>query len=190
MLGVPTGAAFAENETENDVLVEAEAAETEESEEFETEAAETEIAETEESEEAGTEITETTEEIEVTDEQTTANNFTNLQCGESVYATLSNGTLTISGTGKMWDADSDRDSVFFQYANSIREVVVENGVTSVGKYTFSAVMTSGKIEKLTLANSVETIGYGAFRYQKNLRTLNCPKNLTKIETDAFYYCYD
>ncbi len=206
MLGVPTGAAFAENETENDVLVEAEAAETEESEEFETEAAETEIAETEESEEAGTEaaeteiaeteeseeagteITETTEEIEVTDEQTTANNFTNLQCGESVYATLSNGTLTISGTGKMWDADSDRDSVFFQYANSIREVVVENGVTSVGKYTFSAVMTSGKIEKLTLANSVETIGYGAFRYQKNLRTLNCPKNLTKIETDAFYYC--
>ena len=224
MLGVPTGAVFAENETENEVLVEAEATETEESEEVETEVAETEIAETEESEEVETEaaetesveteeseevetevteteiieteeseeveteITETTEEIEVTDQQKTANGFTNLQCGESVYATLSNGVLTISGNGKMWDADTDRDSVFFQYANSIREVVVTDGVTSVGKYAFSAVMTSGKIEKLTLADSVETIGYGAFRYQKNIRTLNCPKNLTTIETDAFYYC--
>lgn len=114
-----------------------------------------------------------------------ANSFNNLQCGENVYGTLAGGTLTISGTGDMWDGSSNYSSnVFYLYRDSIREVVIKDGVTNVSRYIFYGF---SKLEKVTLADSVEIIGCNAFSYT-GIRRFVCPQNLKSIEDNAFYRC--
>ena len=116
--------------------------------------------------------------LEAENDLKAANSFSNKQCGEDVYATLANGTLTISGTGDMWKAAQyGSNSVFSDDQASIREVVIKDGVTNVGAYVFYGF---SQLEKVTLADSVETIGAGAF-YNTGIRRLVCPKNLKSIE---------
>lgn len=191
-----TGAAETETVTEETGAAETETA-AEETSEVETDA-ETENVETapagetetaaEETETAETETVQTETEIseETESQERSASSFTNLQCGEDVYATLSGGTLTISGTGTMYDNGNTYMSVFYDYLDYIREVVVKDGVTSIGNDTFAVYSGSGKIEKLTLGNSVEVIGEHAF-YGQSIRRLVCPSSLKTIGKQAFYY---
>lgn len=113
-----------------------------------------------------------------------ANSFTNLQCGENVYATLESGTLTISGTGTMWKVVKNNSvySAFMGYESVVREVVVKAGVTSIAARAF---YDFSQLEKVTLPDSIEVIGAEAFE-DTNIRRLVCPKNLTEIGYSAFY----
>ena len=88
-------------------------------------------------------------------------------------------TLIISGSGAMKNySTSGDDSPFYM---GIREVIVEEGVTSIGKWAFYV----NVIEKVTLPDSVETIGARAFSYNK-LHTVNLGIGLTSIGNLAFY----
>ena len=56
-------------------------------------------------------------------------------CGSKVTYTLdSTGTLTISGTGAMYDYSYNESP--FQGNSSIKKIIINQGVTSVGKYAF------------------------------------------------------
>lgn len=85
-------------------------------------------------------------------------------CGENLTWTLTtDGVLTISGEGEMeegtWDA----------YRESITEVVIEPGVTSIGYSVFDG--CSG-LTSVALPDSVTSIGYNAFADCMNLTEIN------------------
>ena len=80
-------------------------------------------------------------------------------CGENVtYSFVSStGTLTISGTGAMKDYNTSNSAPW--YYLSIKKVVINNGVTSIGDYAFSE--CTG-LTSVTIPNSVTSIGSDAF----------------------------
>ncbi|MBR1915460.1 MAG: leucine-rich repeat protein [Alphaproteobacteria bacterium] len=84
------------------------------------------------------------------------------QCGENCTATLDDsGVLRVSGTGQMYDYELDTryETPWRHDRQYITSVVVEEGITSVGKYAF---FECGKITKIELAKSVDDVKYGAF----------------------------
>jgi hypothetical protein len=102
-----------------------------------------------------------------------------------VTATLNNGTLTISGKGKMKDFKHYmQDPSPFAMKFSIKKVVVENGVTNIGEFAFHASMG---VEDVSLPNSVETIGESAFDECDRLKVINFPKTLKTIGSNAFFH---
>ena len=54
-------------------------------------------------------------------------------CGDNLTWTLDNGTLTISGTGKMKDYDREdyRPASWYSNRKSIKNIVIEKGVTNI-----------------------------------------------------------
>ena len=60
--------------------------------------------------------------------------------GDCTWTLDDNGTLTISGNGAMGDYDYDYDYYCSEapwgYDYYIKSVVIENGVTSIGRYAF------------------------------------------------------
>ena len=57
-------------------------------------------------------------------------------CGNDLTWTLdSEGTLTVSGTGEMYDYDW-QGQPWYTYNNSIKRLVLEEGITTVGQYAF------------------------------------------------------
>ena len=94
--------------------------------------------------------------------------FTNIQaaydsgkCGENVtYSFVSStGTLTISGTGDMNNCASLKDMPWNAYCSSIKKVVINNGVTSIGSCTF---YDCTGLTSVTIPNSVTSIESSAF----------------------------
>ena len=62
------------------------------------------------------------------------------KCGENVNWKLSGTTLTISGTGPMYDWNSYEDPTRPWEADDdakIKKIVIEKGVTRIGNYGFS-----------------------------------------------------
>ena len=60
-------------------------------------------------------------------------------CGENVnWALYDDGTLVISGSGKMTDfyASESGPAPWYEHSEMITTVVVENGVTTLGDYAF------------------------------------------------------
>ncbi|MCD8017444.1 MAG: leucine-rich repeat domain-containing protein, partial [Oscillospiraceae bacterium] len=59
-------------------------------------------------------------------------------CGDDLTWSLNTetGVLTISGTGNMTDWSSISDVDWYSYRTSITQVVIEDGVTSIGAYAF------------------------------------------------------
>ena len=102
----------------------------------------------------------------------------------SVMATLSDdGTLTISGNGEMkyWRNSSD----VAWYGNwKIKNVIINNGVTSIGNYAFYMCPSLN----ITIPNSVTSIGKSAFSYCSDLISITIPNSVTSIGNYAFEYC--
>ena len=99
---------------------------------------------------------------------------------------VSNGTLTISGTGAMPDYYND-DAPWYPYRFSIQSVVISDGVASIGNYTFS---DCSSLTSITIPNSVTSIGDYAFYYCRSLTSIDIPNSVTSIGDGAFYVCND
>lgn len=89
------------------------------------------------------------------------------KCGDNLTWTLTaapDTTLTISGTGAMWDASeaSTNFAPWYGYLNNIKSIVMNEGVT--------------------------TIGASVFRYCQNMTSLSLPSTLTRIDAYAFFMC--
>ena len=80
-------------------------------------------------------------------------------CGENLTWSLDKqGTLTISGKGPMpdWDSDAAGKTVQPPWEPSLVEnVVIEDGVTSIGDEAF---FTAWKLKKISISDSVTRIG--------------------------------
>ena len=58
-------------------------------------------------------------------------------CGENLTWDLTNGILTISGTGKMTDYTNYSSVPWYSSRESIITIIINDGVTSIGSYAFS-----------------------------------------------------
>lgn len=127
-------------------------------------------------------------------------------CGDNLQWSYYNRTLTISGTGDMYDYDSFA-TPWSSGVGSINSVVIRSGVTSIGSNAFNQeVITSvsipdtvtrigsyafyycQKLTSLTLPDSVTEIGVKAFFQCEALTSINIPAGVTKIPSYAFAYC--
>lgn len=96
----------------------------------------------------------------------------------------SSGLLTLSGTGKSASYQLATSVPWFIYRNSIKNVVVNEGVTELGKNLFSGCT---KLETVVFnGNTVTTIGESAFEGCTNSTYwLDIPSSVTNIESKAF-----
>ena len=107
-------------------------------------------------------------------------------CGNNVTYTYveSTGTLTISGTGAM----NDYTTLYVpwrNYKSSIKKVVINNGVTSIGNCAF--LLCTG-LTSITIPNSVTSIGNYAFYECTELTSVTIPNSVTSIGEGAFLAC--
>ena len=96
----------------------------------------------------------------------------------------SDGTLTISGTGKMADSMWN-GSLWYDLRSQVKKAVIEDGVTSIG---YSAFGTCSALTSVTIPNSVTSIGRGAFYCCTSLRSVTIPNGVTAIDESLFYNC--
>ena len=99
--------------------------------------------------------------------------------------TLSNGTMTVSGNGAMADYVSNTDCPWNDNRNDITSVVVESGVTTVGRRTFA---DCENLTSVTLPEGLTAIVVNAFKFCGKLTSITIPSTVTSIGADAFYRC--
>ena len=106
-------------------------------------------------------------------------------CGENVTWTLADGTLTISGTGRMTNFTSDSPAPWADQADQITNVEVEGTVTSIGAVAFKGCTN---LTTVNIADGVEYIEAGAFNGCTALTDITIPESVGYIKTGAFKDC--
>ena len=106
--------------------------------------------------------------------------------GNLTWKLDADGTLTISGTGAMKDYDYyNNPSPASQKKDSVKKVVIEDGVTSIRN---SAFYDCNSLTSITIPNSVTSIGAYAFSNCYYLTSITIPDSVTSIGKLAFYSC--
>ncbi len=104
-------------------------------------------------------------------------------CGVSLIWTLDDsGKLTISGTGAMENYRSEGP----WGTKSVKTVVIEKGVTSIGDYAFN---DCENITNITIPDGLTEIGIMAFADCHNLKNIDLPDSITYIGSQAFLSCW-
>ena len=108
-------------------------------------------------------------------------------CGDNLTWTFveSTGTLTISGSGAMTDFANNRAIPWYAYINSIEKVIIENGVTTIGRCAF---YLCNNISSVTIPNSVIKISDYSFILCSNIGSIVIPNSVTSIGENAFCGC--
>ena len=103
--------------------------------------------------------------------------------GKCTWMLDDEGTLTISGEGAMQDYFSISDSPWAY--SDIKSVVINPGVTTIGKSSFFG---CEMLTSISISESVKSIGDLAFYGCKELTNLTIPDGVTSIGGNAFHYC--
>lgn len=128
-------------------------------------------------------------------------------CGDNMTWSFEGDTLTITGTGRMWDfenlfaSDTPNDSPWLW--KKPKTVNISEGVTYIGSYAFqrctaktvnlpSTLTEIGEyafkradIKTASLPEGIQVIGDGAFNLCYSLSSINLPDSLTRIGSAAF-----
>ena len=101
-------------------------------------------------------------------------------CGDNLTWKLDDeGTLTISGKGAMTEwVNSDSAPWKIYYRNTINKVVIQPGVTCIGKNAFSSGCKN--LTSITIPEGVTSIGRYAFQLCSSLTSITIPKSVTSI----------
>ncbi|MDL2262960.1 leucine-rich repeat domain-containing protein, partial [Bacteroidales bacterium OttesenSCG-928-I21] len=103
----------------------------------------------------------------------------------NLFWEMQGDTLIISGQGDMPDFDGSF-LPWSEYINDIKSLIVDDGVTSIGREAFSGLYNLQSI--LYMSKSVTKIGYSAFSGCSSLETVTIPIYVTEIGTIAFAGC--
>lgn len=119
----------------------------------------------------------------------------------------SDGTLIISGTGVMADYSATDVAPWSSYTDSIKRVIMNEGVSTVGADTFrdcknlvfveipdtvtsigrNAFVSCSSLSAVDIPESVSSIGVAAFRNCLSLTNIEIPSKITLIEKEVFSY---
>ncbi|MBQ4572768.1 MAG: leucine-rich repeat domain-containing protein [Clostridia bacterium] len=108
-------------------------------------------------------------------------------CGDNATWTYDSSTytLTISGTGDMYDYKSNNRPWEF-YKDSIKNVVINDGVTAIGDYAF---YYCTNINSVTISDSVLIIKKDSFCGCESLTSIIIPDSVTTVCDYAFAHCF-
>ncbi len=106
------------------------------------------------------------------------------KCGDNVSYFFDGETLTLSGTGDMWDYDDTSNLSPLYGLEGVDKIVVSKGITGIGEFAFYN--TSAKLA--VLPDTVTTVSEGAFYNSPYLATVVTDQNLETVEYQAFYSC--
>ena len=112
-------------------------------------------------------------------------NPTSGRCGNNAQWMFVGNTLTITGTGKMYNYSSDNLPPWYQYKDRICSVVIQSGITSIGAYAF---YECDKFTNIVIPDSVNSIGDYAFYTCQSLKRVEMPDTLTNLGDYVFYKC--
>ena len=105
------------------------------------------------------------------------------QLNDKITWTLTDaGVLVLTGTGNMPDYSASNPAPYAQYKNSIKNVIVGNGITSLGNMAFSEFSGLGSA---TLPSTITRVGDKAFYHCTNVWNLELPQAVTSIGESAF-----
>lgn len=129
------------------------------------------------------------------------------QCGDNVrYSYVeSSKTLTISGTGPMYDYAFDPPFLYttpqvinissgvthvgatsFYYFDSVTQVILPDTLESIGENAFRDCLS---LTSINFPSSLKSVGESAFQSAEHLKTVTIPATLTDLGKFAFQYCY-
>ena len=104
-------------------------------------------------------------------------------CGAEVTWTLdSEGVLTISGSGDMYDYGFSGAP---WCGRRVKSAVIAEGVTSIGKFAFDSCTS---LTSVTIPDSVTSIGSNAFHNCTSLTSVTIPGSVTSIGVYVFTLC--
>lgn len=110
-------------------------------------------------------------------------------CGKNLIWSLDSmtGVLVIDGTGDMNDYSSQdgRGSPWYNYRETILQVRIYSGVTSIGDHAF---YRCSSMTSVAIPESITSIGEYAFRVCESLTSITIPKSVTSIGKMALSYC--
>ena len=130
-----------------------------------------------------------------------ASEVANGTCGDLTWTLDSEGVLTISGEGKMATPDTYSSTdvysnlyTYKEYTDSVREVVIEEGITSIGWrafYNFSNLETvsiPSSITEYPVLNNGVILQNSAFENCKSLENIKFSDDLTCLGAYSFSDC--
>jgi hypothetical protein len=105
-------------------------------------------------------------------------------CGDNLNWTFdkSTKTLTVSGTGVMYDYTTSSRPSWNIYKDEIEKVVFLDGVTYIGDYAF---VSYGALQSVYIPDTINEIGSYAFGYCENITSLTVKNCAVKYDTSAF-----
>ena len=111
-------------------------------------------------------------------------------CGNNITWSYYDGTLTLSGSGYMYDYDLPNDEAesiapWSDYYSEITKIVVGSGITYIGEYAFSSCRYAETIE---LPDSIKSLGAGCFSFCFALTDFTIPSTVSVIPAGAFAGC--
>jgi len=98
---------------------------------------------------------------------------------------IQGSVIYIRGEGAMQDYLASNFMPWRDWKDLIKHVVIDEGVTRVGRYTFC---DHSEITSVSISGTVETIGGLAFGYCEKLASIDIPPSVTSIEVGAFVSC--
>ena len=102
----------------------------------------------------------------------------------TITAQLSQGVMTITGSGEMPDYEDDTQQPWYSEERNIKKLVISDGITKVGSASFWCCA----IEEISFPETLTVIGRNAFYSCYRLKTINLPESLVTIEDGAFCAC--
>ncbi len=105
-------------------------------------------------------------------------------CGANATWKFEDGVLTIKGTGAI-DGASESAVPWFGFRDYITDVVIEDGITSIG---YNAFMRCTSLKSVDIPDSVTSIGSYAFYTCSSLESVDLPEGIPSINTYAFCSC--
>ena len=95
-------------------------------------------------------------------------------------------TLTISGTGDMYDyATTGHAAPWNSYDEDVCTVILDDRITSIGDWAF---YNSDNVTEVDIPDGVTRIGNHAFGACNSLERIIIPDSVTEIDDTAFWYC--
>ena len=102
------------------------------------------------------------------------------QCGDNLYWSFNNNTLTITGSGDMWD-----ERPWGLFGEESKTILFPSGITSIGNSAFDGFIN---LTSITIPNSVEGIGDYAFQGCSGLTSITIPNSMMGIGQSVFDDC--
>ena len=110
-------------------------------------------------------------------------------CGDDIGWFFDGSTLTLSGSGPMYDYKSDAfgrtNTPWAGFTDDIETVILAGSITHIGDWAFNG---CSNMKHINFPQSITSIGHHAFYYCRKLTSITLPNKLTSIDYDTFRDC--